>query len=236
MTRLAWLADKSDTGEVWISHLDSEDLEVEVYAMYNSQPLAGFTIKGFRNRPAQPYTMTPEDEVATDWVIVGGNPSGSVQEEDKHLLEPELPPVVKEELVFSSDKFRAEVIRGLRLAQKGCHQDMVKAGWWTNLKTGEDLRDTDGTGIKRNTGELMHLANSELSEAFEGFRKNLMDDHLPHRKMEEVELADAVFRIFDLADAKGYDLATALVEKADYNRNRADHKPENRKLANGKKS
>lgn len=239
MTRLSWLKDKSDNGEVWVSYLEPEVLEVEAYAMYNSQPLRGFFIKGFRNEPAYPYMMTPEDRVATDWIILGGEFEGQVYEQDKHLLEPDLPEgeqEVQDDLVFSSDKLRAEIIRGLRLAQKGCHQDMVKAGWWTDLKTGEDLRDTDGTGIKRNTGELMLLVDSEVAEAYEGYRKDLMDDHLTHRKMEEVELADAVFRIFDLADSKGYDLATALVEKADYNRKRADHKLENRRLANGKKS
>jgi hypothetical protein len=33
----------------------------------------------------------------------------------------------------------------------------------------------------------------------EGERKNLMDDHLPHRRSAEVELADALIRIFDYA-------------------------------------
>ncbi len=39
----------------------------------------------------------------------------------------------------------------------------------------------------------------------EGERKDLMDDKLPHRKMAEVELADALIRIFDYAGAYGYD-------------------------------
>ena len=33
----------------------------------------------------------------------------------------------------------------------------------------------------------------------EGARKDLMDTHLKHRSMMEVELADAIIRIFDLA-------------------------------------
>jgi hypothetical protein len=78
------------------------------------------------------------------------------------------------------------------------------------------------------------LIVSEVSEAMEGHRKNLMDDKLPHRPMVEVELADAVIRIFDLAGAKGYDVAGAIVEKLAYNAQRADHKPENRLAEGGK--
>ena len=44
----------------------------------------------------------------------------------------------------------------------------------------------------------LQLVNTEISEATEGERKNLMDDHLPHRKMGEVELADALIRLLDL--------------------------------------
>lgn len=45
----------------------------------------------------------------------------------------------------------------------------------------------------------LQLVNTEIAEATEGARKNLMDDHLPHRKMEEVEIADAMIRMLDLA-------------------------------------
>ena len=62
-----------------------------------------------------------------------------------------------------------------------------------------------------------------------------MDDHLPDRKMLEVELADAVIRIFDLAGACKLDLGGAVVEKMIYNKNRQDHKIENRQKPQGKK-
>jgi len=62
--------------------------------------------------------------------------------------------------------------------------------WWTNLETGK--------AISRNVGELVMLCISELSEGLEGDRKNLMDDKLPHRKMLEVELADALIRTLDI--------------------------------------
>jgi len=82
--------------------------------------------------------------------------------------------------------------------------------------------------------EKLMLVVSEVSEAMEGHRKNLMDDKLPHRKMVEVELADAVIRIADLAGALGLDLGGAIQEKMDYNAVRPDHKPENRLKPGGK--
>jgi hypothetical protein len=78
------------------------------------------------------------------------------------------------------------------------------------------------------------LIHSEISEALEGHRKGIMDDKLAHRPMIEVELADALHRIFDIAGFLGLDLGGAYVEKAQYNDARADHKPENRAKTGGK--
>lgn len=86
----------------------------------------------------------------------------------------------------------------------------------------------------REIGTMLALCHSELSEALEGARKNLMDDHLPDRKMFEVELADCIIRILDLAGREGLDVAGAIAEKHDYNANRADHKLENREAVGGK--
>ena len=108
------------------------------------------------------------------------------------------------------------------------HRQNVLAGWWTNIQTGESIVET------RNVGEILMLIVSEIAEAMEGHRKGLMDDKLPHRPMIEVELADAMIRIFDLAGAKGYDLTGAVHEKLNYNATRADHKVENRLAAGGK--
>jgi NTP pyrophosphatase (non-canonical NTP hydrolase) len=81
---------------------------------------------------------------------------------------------------------------------------------------------------------LIALIHSELSEALEGVRKNKQDDHLPHRKSEEVELADALIRIFDYCGGFGLDLQGAFEEKTAYNAKRADHKLENRAAEGGK--
>lgn len=113
------------------------------------------------------------------------------------------------------------------------HAANVAAGWWADLKTGEDLRHTT-PGPKRNVPEMLALVHSEVSEGLEGYRKNLMDDKLPHRPMMEVELADTIIRIADLAGGMGYDLGGAIREKLAYNASRADHKPENRRKDGGK--
>jgi NTP pyrophosphatase (non-canonical NTP hydrolase) len=106
-----------------------------------------------------------------------------------------------------------------------CHY--ANAQWWHDINTGER--------IERNKGELIALMHSELSEAMEGERKDLMDDKLPHRKMAEVELVDALIRIFDYAGAFGYDLEGAYQDKMAFNAQRVDHTHSARQLAGGKK-
>lgn len=103
------------------------------------------------------------------------------------------------------------------------------AGWWTNLNTGESLEKN------RDVPTLLMLCVSELAEGMEGHRKNKMDDHLPNRPMLEVELADCLIRIVDMAGGMGYDLAGAVSEKLAYNAQRADHKVETRQKDDGKK-
>ena len=118
-----------------------------------------------------------------------------------------------------------EMVSAINGSTMMCHGLSNESGWWEGLSA-SDPRDFM---VK------LCLIHSEVSEAMEGCRKDLMDDHLPHRKMAEVELADAVIRIMDLAGAAGYDLGSAMVEKLQYNQNRADHKVENRASKGGKK-
>lgn len=112
---------------------------------------------------------------------------------------------------------------------KICHKASLDAGWWHDPK-GEHLTKNPLTF----SNKLM-LIVSEVAEAMEGDRKDSMDDKLPHRKMAEVELADALIRICDLAGAYGYDLGGAAQEKMEFNKTRIDHSIHNRLSRGGKK-
>lgn len=105
------------------------------------------------------------------------------------------------------------------------YEHNVNVGWWDPTWPG---------GTQRPDGTSLMLIVSEISEAMEGNRKSLMDDKLPHRPMEEVELADAIIRIMDYGKHKGYDVSGAILEKQAYNEVRADHKRENRAQPGGK--
>ena len=81
----------------------------------------------------------------------------------------------------------------MNLTQMAQEAHAANIKWWQDINTGEP--------IERNRGELLMLVVTELAEAVEGIRKGLMDDKLPHRKMEEVEMADAMIRLGDYAGA-----------------------------------
>ena len=117
-------------------------------------------------------------------------------------------------------------IKGVNGCAKDCHEAAVKGGWW---------HDHKGIKKNRNVGELLCLIHSEISEAMEGARKGLMDTHLKHKSMMEVELADAIIRIFDLAESRGFKLGETIYEKLEYNKSRADHQITNRLKEGGKK-
>ncbi len=71
-------------------------------------------------------------------------------------------------------------------------------GWWDDPN--------------RCTYQTLQLVSTEIAEATEGERKDLMDDHLPARKMGEVELADALIRVLDFGGRYGWpvDLRAAV--------------------------
>lgn len=123
---------------------------------------------------------------------------------------------------------------------KEIHEANVTAGWWNDTKTGEGLLKESFEPLEIDVtpfviGTKIMLVVTELSEAIEGYRKDLMDDKLPHRKMVEVELADSMIRIMDIAGALEMDLEGAIAEKRQFNSERSDHKVENRVKTNGKK-
>jgi hypothetical protein len=119
-----------------------------------------------------------------------------------------------EDLTITDEE--VEVLR--KIAYK-IHKSARIAGWHNKPR---EL----GTGIA--------LIHSELSEALEAGRKDLMDDHLVHRKGLEVELADVFIRLCDEGQRQRCDIFKAAQEKHAYNQVRPDHKLENRAKEGGK--
>jgi len=98
----------------------------------------------------------------------------------------------------------------------GAHEEYV------SLKTANLLRILSGfmelikISRQRNVPELLALVHSEISEALEAYRKRITDG--PNNFGEE--LADAVIRVFDMAEGLGIDIEAEILRKHEYNKTR----------------
>ena len=102
-----------------------------------------------------------------------------------------------------------EFVRSFNELQEDIFTLMQKNGFWDDITNPLKF------------AEKIALVHSEVSEALEAHRNpDKRDKHLPHRNPIGVELADAVIRIMDLAEALHIDLATIIVEKHEFNASR----------------
>ena len=102
--------------------------------------------------------------------------------------------------------FNEQFINHFASMSGSIHDNAAVHGWW------EEPRE-DGT--------LIALIMSEAAEALEALRKgNKPDEHCPQFSGAEVELADVVIRIMDMAEARGWDVAGAIVAKHEFNKTR----------------
>lgn len=132
------------------------------------------------------------------------------------------------------------------------YEHNVEVGWWDDLEKlrsemenvldfidDENHKSEVLANINKSVNliitQKLALIHSEISEALEGLREDLKDDHLPQYHMFAVELADAIIRILDLAGAFNIPIGNIMMEKLEYNSKRADHTRKHRSGTNGKK-
>ena len=69
-------------------------------------------------------------------------------------------------------------------------------------------------------GNRIALQHSELSEGLEGIRKPHPDQHCPEFTNVEIELADTVIRILDMAEFYKLRVIEAIIAKHNFNKSR----------------
>lgn len=90
--------------------------------------------------------------------------------------------------------------------QKAIHQTAIEKGWWA---------------LPREVGTVLMNCVTELAECFDALAHgNQRDKHCSEFSAAEVEAADVIIRLMDAAEQYGWDIAGAIVAKAEYNKGR----------------
>lgn len=148
-----------------------------------------------------------------------------------------------------------------------CHGNAHACGWWKNLNRDKILNDEryirirsvlekegfvddldtlllleeDLTTETRGIGNIFMLWITEIAEGYEGYRKNMLDDHLPAYEMKDVEAGDLYIRLCDYMGQREREtngkvnFGKIISDKLVYNMTRPDHKLEKRLEDDGKK-
>lgn len=125
-----------------------------------------------------------------------------------------------------------EFINAFSAMSEHVHSMAIQKGWWDRQQWAENCKahlpnlyhDLIDQATSRNDAELIMLVVTELAEAVEGLREgNPPSEKIGDAGFSQVEeeLADAIIRIMDLAEARNWRVAEAVVAKSVYNSGRS---------------
>lgn len=150
----------------------------------------------------------------------GVKPSEELGKAD-YFFEPKQIQAIKEE--FAGVAMEAMFVTALNWMANAAHSNSRAKGFWNDRDAIEKAALAIGKAQqarKMANAQMLALIHSEVSEALEGERGDLMDDKLPAFTMLECELADVLIRIGDMMKGRELRVAQAVVCKMAFNSGR----------------
>jgi hypothetical protein len=158
--------------------------ERELAARYVEGKAAGATAKALHAKSGQ-------EREGLEWIARVLGEAAHEFREGMHL-----PALMIEGKVIPYNEDRDTGLRhadNLRAFFQDVHARNVRAGWWSDITTGEPK--------KRSVGELLMLFVTEIAEAYDAYTAEDADDKLPHYPGFGVEMVDLGIRWADLCGA-----------------------------------